>query len=539
MSVDVRDMDALTAWLGVKPPEVIMAVVARSALRSLLLVEDHWVSFEKENGLILKLLRAISSSWCAAKYPGQIGRIGENANYSISASYVSPDATLIANGIKAVFSFQDHLFHKLVSYGQFGFRVSLSAWEESLSGKVSHEAILAVFNNDINTVFNVSDLIDFRLWSVGLSDGPNLASNQIEEIWNGFKSKLLQIHPNWRVWTDWYEARLYPDKFPAPNKKLELARATIPNEIWDQGWEVVNPHIEGLIEKYAPVDIDPEEIDQVEPQNPSAIIFTAPEGLPIDVDALAGSAEVQTDEDAVDRYEEVKRLVQKFLDDFNPNDRGANQVTGLLEDIQLYSQTFGDGLDSIRPSLLVTRGDSLRKSLEAQDNLDDLSDFPEYSAKHRDLLTQIVNAHNLLVGLDPSLANRDEIRLGPDAVKNLISPQEGQQILHDAVEMGAATSNVESQMAEEAALAPEIPDASNRKSRRYSESMKNFARATLARARSFILQHKGKVTAGSSYAIAKGVVANEAWLLKQFAENQYMLDIITKILSILHKLPLL
>ncbi|MGA2491718.1 MAG: hypothetical protein ABSF67_02075 [Roseiarcus sp.] len=66
------------------------------------------------------------------------------------------------------------------------------------------------------------------------------------------KSALLATNQNWEVWTDWYEARLAGDAAHPPNEALEVARATIPDEIWTQGPAAVNAEIKRLIALHPP-----------------------------------------------------------------------------------------------------------------------------------------------------------------------------------------------------------------------------------------------------------------------------------------------
>jgi hypothetical protein len=67
------------------------------------------------------------------------------------------------------------------------------------------------------------------------------------EAWQGLKAALLAANEGWEVWVDWYEARLAGDATHPPNEALEIARATIPDEIWQQGPAVVNAEIKRLI----------------------------------------------------------------------------------------------------------------------------------------------------------------------------------------------------------------------------------------------------------------------------------------------------
>jgi hypothetical protein len=66
------------------------------------------------------------------------------------------------------------------------------------------------------------------------------------------KAAVLAANQSWEVWTDWYEARLAGDAADPPNEALEVARATIPDEIWKQGPAVVNAEIKRLIDKFVP-----------------------------------------------------------------------------------------------------------------------------------------------------------------------------------------------------------------------------------------------------------------------------------------------
>jgi hypothetical protein len=70
------------------------------------------------------------------------------------------------------------------------------------------------------------------------------------DSWRPLKTALLGAGEGWEVWTDWYEARLAGDAGHPPNEALEIARATIPDEIWRQGPAVVNAEIKRLIAEH-------------------------------------------------------------------------------------------------------------------------------------------------------------------------------------------------------------------------------------------------------------------------------------------------
>ncbi len=88
----------------------------------------------------------------------------------------------------------------------------------------------------------VAYIADSPLW-------PGDPPPEIVAHWTEMKRDLLAFEEDWDVWTDWYEERLAGKR---SNKKLEIARATIPNEIWEEGPAVVNAHIKRLIAEHTP-----------------------------------------------------------------------------------------------------------------------------------------------------------------------------------------------------------------------------------------------------------------------------------------------
>jgi hypothetical protein len=74
---------------------------------------------------------------------------------------------------------------------------------------------------------------------------PNGSPNWASDSWRQLKIALLGAGEGWEVWTDWYEARLAGDAAQPPNEALEIARAMIPDEIWEQGPASLTPRSSG------------------------------------------------------------------------------------------------------------------------------------------------------------------------------------------------------------------------------------------------------------------------------------------------------
>ena len=89
---------------------------------------------------------------------------------------------------------------------------------------------------------------------------PEATPDEIARHWTALKKNLLTAKDgDWRVWTDWYEARLRGAPF---NEDLEYAKAVIADEIWDAGPKAANAEIRRLMRKYAPAS---ESLNLVDP----------------------------------------------------------------------------------------------------------------------------------------------------------------------------------------------------------------------------------------------------------------------------------
>ncbi len=100
-------------------------------------------------------------------------------------------------------------------------------------------AALSVDATRLNARTSSNIIAGWPLWSGDQPKGLPL-------FWRSMRDGLVAANQNWEVWTEWYEARLAGKPF---NKRLETARATIPNEIWDQGPAVVNAEVKRQIEE--------------------------------------------------------------------------------------------------------------------------------------------------------------------------------------------------------------------------------------------------------------------------------------------------
>ena len=180
------------------------------------------------------------------------------------------------------------------------------------------------------------------LWPAGR---PNWAS----ESWRGLKSALLQADQGWEVWTDWYEARLAGDAARPPNEALEVARATIPSAIWQQGPAVVNAEIKRLIAEHQSLQ-----------QRPAAFQFRVVDDK---IDALPEDARPIDPETARDFYDEAKRKGQDLSGRLQRTQADEN----IRAHVDLLLARLGSSYADMRPGLMLSVLRSLELDVRAYD----------------------------------------------------------------------------------------------------------------------------------------------------------------------------
>jgi hypothetical protein len=285
----------------------------------------------------------------------------------------------------------------------------------------------------------------------------------------------------------------------------------------------------------------------VEPQSSIGLRFRTTSDGRIDIDPETLSALLRQDRDAKDRHAETLRLAREMVAVYDPTAVGANAARAAVDEVERFIASLGDGPRSVRPGLLLPRGDSLRQLRAAQESREADSDLPPLPDAMRLALGKLVSAYNTYVGLDPELSRQDEARLGPDAIAILVSPSVGVLAVRSAVMLGAATIQAQEAVADEAKVAPGTPNPDSRLSRRFSEGAKNFVRALLGRlvtgsvwiAKNPVKAAAGAAAAGAGFiAGANWVLAHQIWVESIFANNPAMLEVIRQLVAWLRTLPL-
>jgi hypothetical protein len=244
--LDFSKREDLQRWLAGKSTDVTVVFVARGALRSFPLLCDALgprgggVSRIGKN-VILPVFRAIAAAWVAGRYHGAGPTLFDAvaaANFSLPASGSAPDdAGIAVRTAMAAASFAADSF--------------AGASLDDPNSDAAHAAFVSAAEviadaRLIEQGWSAAALADHPLWSAEFP-------SRERDYWGHLERALLKENPDWKVWTDWYRARL--EGRPA-DEVVEVARVMIAEGIWQQGPRAVNAEIARLIDSNRQSELD-------------------------------------------------------------------------------------------------------------------------------------------------------------------------------------------------------------------------------------------------------------------------------------------
>ena len=557
-----RPMDSLSnlkkleKLLQTEPREVCIAIAARAALRVLPTFASEFS--DRQNGamvspaIVLPIVRAMALPLAVATYPTRGDEL--RAAFAVAARDASDVGAFVTTAVfaadaafKVVQTFSDLTYSASAADAvRAAAKASAIARSRFIKGPPSEMDILKEFTDDLPTIAGSHSsklLAGKALWSTPRPP------EWVRRLWPELKMTLHEANQDWDAWTRWYDAIL--EGRPTPGgEELDIYRVTLDSE---EDWEKGPAHVNNLIKvreetiaRWGAIPggtgsiVDDSTFDFGEQSNLGTSFGSAGNG-PVDVLPQAGATAVLRDRDTIDNHSETVRLVQELIavqttGRESPNNANARAAAlgGLL------LPALGRTIEDIRPGLLIPRGEAMRQLLLSDESRDEMSDLAPLTDAMSQAVRNFVSAYNVFVSLDPELARRDEARLGPDAQRSLVSPEQAKEAAQAAADMGAATQDAADAIRDEVAIAPPVPIPENRNSRRLSVSAKNLARALLRPAQAaarWVRQNPGKSSTVLAAMAAKWVVLHEAWLTAIFADYPAMVGALKSLVAVLKLLP--
>ncbi|WP_153768458.1 hypothetical protein [Labrenzia sp. CE80] len=354
---DVKvNREELEAWLKTQPREVSVVIAARAALRVLpLLYGIFEPNRNVESAIVLLIFRATTLPWAASNGPAQGSALLSSkaaaaadaaraaAVYAGSvdaAAYAAYDATVAASADYAARAVAADVAADAADAAAASADAAARADAAAFAAYAAYDAVFSD-REHIEAGGSVASLAGTPLWhDQGTPD-------RIARSWSRLRQTLLARDEGWDVWTDWYDARLQGRR-ARPN--LEVARVTLPENLWEQGPAAVNARIRELIEEYEPpeepkgepgqrAEIDPASID-IPPQKAAALepIWVGAQLALADDPARSGLSSVDA------ALAALKQDFSDFIEDLEAEE--ANLDSRLL----MYLRRLADRIPTSAPS---------------------------------------------------------------------------------------------------------------------------------------------------------------------------------------------
>lgn len=409
-AADIEDRDSFDRWALNKPREWLLTVASRAALRTLPIALDsrRYRAGISRQRLASSIFRLVAISWGAVKCP-----IYETA----TAIRAIEDARLLdstdstrADTISALRSINS----AAATAADGGYSVTSSVLSSvAAAGAISGDAkagqaIWAEIRADSFDLENTFDHIQVLSKPLWRTKPPQWFSDQ----WIESKDELNKLG-SYTLWIDWYNRRLDGQKFTFPVKD-EYAEAEINRRLFSQShswWlrppQMINTDIASWISELSDIQSDPTDA-QLE-QSPLALNFILSAEWFLDLSPAITPDSFEDNEDSKDRHAETLIEAEAAL---RVSAHGLTQATDLAPPISSYIDALGTNVSEIRPSLLVLRGNKLRRILEQRQ--DEMSLAAPLSQDQTDTLSSWLDAHNLLVSLDPYLSRIEQGLANPE-----------------------------------------------------------------------------------------------------------------------------
>jgi hypothetical protein len=255
-------------WLKGKPWDVAVVLAARAALRGvpmlvMALGPRGGGANKVARNIVLPALRGTATPWTAARYPASTQDIAardEAAEAAEAAAAIAADAaadkvaygsTGRGNGLGVLYATEAAL---AASHAAGARHAEAASAEAADALDSAADAADQMHDDGIEIAFAAAsadaEAIEHGTSAASLASQPLWPNGEPEWSrgqWIHLRRALLNLHQDWEVWTDWWEARR--DGRPS-DEALEIPRVLVGDDIWRQGPAVANAEIKRLIEMH-------------------------------------------------------------------------------------------------------------------------------------------------------------------------------------------------------------------------------------------------------------------------------------------------
>jgi hypothetical protein len=540
--LDIGNRDQLENWLKGQTPEVAAAIALRTALRALPVALNlhHFKGRTPQPALTAALFRCCSISWVACNSPTQEIAAARAAAYAAAraaayaaayaaaraAAYGAADAAARAAARAAAYAAADaaaraaaYAAADAADAAADAAAYAADAAADAAAYAAAYAAIWRAVESDCTALAaggSPQALLAQPLWPGAI---PDWAQEDIKAM----EAHLATLGAGFDLWAAWYRRRLTGTAAGfglPPEGEEEIARRLI--HVDDAWWErepaLVNGKIRGWIEELTPKE--PTEAGLA--QNPLALTFAPDADGRIGLRTDYAPGLLLNDQDAQDRHQEARA---EALHSLAKSARELTQAFEIGTTVESYLEALGETLEGARPSLLVLRGEKLRRLMDAHNAPDAM--LPPFSEEQALAFASWRMAHNALVGLDPHLSNIERASYGPDVPQITIELDAIKAIIKSADRANIPTDEAREALNDSADNVPVDAAPDDRRLLSATENLKNFIRGTAG----WIWRNKGKVAVGT-YGAALWIQRNIDWLREVFANHPSILELINWIASL-------
>lgn len=402
------DERSIGHWLGTQPREVATTLAARAALRALPLLVAEW---ERPGFEVLPFFRIAQATWAFLKTPNQstsaatraaLQPISENSNAG-SAVILAAAATL------------PRAHNNVSEFAARAINAAVRADSTIADDTLAEVMFIDGSGNYAARKKTAGALVSKKLWSVEITP-------KVADAWRLLMSRMLSAGDNWDVWVHWYEDHVVGR--PSLGEAFDIAVATLPNELWQQGPKAVNAEIKRLIEEHTP----PARI----PSQGAGPNFALSPAHRI---GLAAASDIDAAGNNLGRLRQQLPLVREAADDLagrlNPN-----TFPELVRNLTAYRAAIEGEPETIAWGVVFGRGVRLdNAAAAARRQIEDRLEPPLEDAA-REALESVLMLHGPMI-----LATAEGRELMDDADRMLLTREEQAALRTDALAVAAALND--------------------------------------------------------------------------------------------------